>query len=66
MDAGQTDDACPHEAVVVGPPGNLWPDGMYSASAYESIIYVIGKTKDLGFNMIREYVKVRPAFWYTF
>ncbi len=42
-----------------------WPDGLYTAPAYEALIYDIDKTKELGYNMIRKHVKVEPAVWYT-
>lgn len=42
-----------------------WPDGLYTASTDEALVYDIQKTKDFGFNMIRKHVKVEPARWYT-
>lgn len=42
-----------------------WPDGLYTAPTDEALKFDIGKTKEMGFNMIRKHVKVEPARWYT-
>ncbi len=42
-----------------------WPDGLYTAPSPEALVYDIDKTKELGYNMIRKHVKVKPAVWYT-
>jgi len=41
-----------------------WPDGLYTAPTDEALLFDIVKTKDLGFNLIRKYVKVEPLRWY--
>ena len=43
-----------------------WPDGLYTASSDEALVYDIQKTKDFGYNMIRKHIKVEPARWYTY
>ena len=41
-----------------------WPDGLYTAPSDEALLFDIGKTKEMGFNLIRKHVKVEPARWY--
>ena len=41
-----------------------WPDGLYTASSDEALIYDITTMKQLGFNMLRKHIKVEPARWY--
>ncbi|HVG59912.1 MAG TPA: glycoside hydrolase family 2 TIM barrel-domain containing protein [Hyalangium sp.] len=41
-----------------------WPDGLYTAPTDEALAFDIEKTKELGFNVIRNHVKVEPARWY--
>jgi beta-galactosidase/beta-glucuronidase len=41
-----------------------WPDGLYTAPTDEALKFDVGKTKEMGFNMIRKHVKVEPARWY--
>ena len=43
-----------------------WPDGLYTAPTDEALLYDIQKTKDFGYNMIRNILKVEPARWYTY
>src|SRR3954462_9147561 len=41
-----------------------WPDGLYTAPTDEALAFDIQKTRELGFNVIRQHVKVEPARWY--
>src|SRR5262249_28081139 len=41
-----------------------WPDGLYAAPSDSALRFDIGAAKRLGFNMIREHVKVEPDRWY--
>ena len=41
-----------------------WPDGLYTATTDEALLFDIQKTREMGFNMIRKHVKVEPARWY--
>src|SRR5262249_12114351 len=41
-----------------------WPDGLYTAPTDEALRYDIDTQKRMGFNTIREDVKVEPARWY--
>ncbi|MGN0388464.1 MAG: glycoside hydrolase family 2 protein [Suilimivivens sp.] len=41
-----------------------WPDGLYTASSDEALIYDITVMKEMGFNMLRKHIKVESARWY--
>ena len=41
-----------------------WPDGLYTAPTDEALKFDIVKTKEMGYNMIRQPIKVEPARWY--
>jgi Concanavalin A-like lectin/glucanases superfamily/Glycosyl hydrolases family 2, sugar binding domain/Glycosyl hydrolases family 2 len=41
-----------------------WPDGVYTAPTDAALRYDLQVAKQLGFNMLREHVKVEPARWY--
>ena len=43
-----------------------WPDGLYTAPTDEALKFDIQKTKDFGFNMIREHIKVEPDRWFYY
>ncbi len=42
-----------------------FPDGLYTASSEDAMLYDIEYTKQLGCNLIRKHVKVEPARWYA-
>lgn len=42
-----------------------WPDGLYTPPTDEAMVFDIQTMKDLGFNMLRQHVKVAPRRWYT-
>ncbi len=42
----------------------LWPDGLYTAPTDAALRSDILSAKRLGFNMLREHVKVQPDRWY--
>jgi hypothetical protein len=42
----------------------LWPDGLYTAPTDAALRSDIVSAKRLGFNMLREHVKVQPDRWY--
>ena len=41
-----------------------WSDGYYTAPSDEALIHDIAEMKRLGFNMLREHIKVEPLRWY--
>ena len=41
-----------------------WPDGLYTAPSDEALRFDVGKTREMGFNMIRKHIKVEPSRWY--
>ncbi|MFL5830165.1 MAG: LamG-like jellyroll fold domain-containing protein [Solirubrobacteraceae bacterium] len=41
-----------------------WPDGLYTAPTDAALRFDLQAAKRLGFNMVREHVKVEPARWY--
>lgn len=41
-----------------------WPDGLYTASADEAMVFDILSMKNLGFNMLRKHMKIEPQRWY--
>lgn len=41
-----------------------WPDGLYTASSDEALIFDIQLMKDMGFNMLRKHIKIEPMRWY--
>jgi Concanavalin A-like lectin/glucanases superfamily/Glycosyl hydrolases family 2, sugar binding domain/Glycosyl hydrolases family 2 len=41
-----------------------WPDGLYTAPNDAALRFDLQAAKQLGFNMVREHVKVEPARWY--
>jgi hypothetical protein len=42
----------------------FWPDGLYTAPTDAALRFDLQAAKQLGFNMVREHVKVEPARWY--
>lgn len=41
-----------------------WPDGLYTASTDEAMIFDIETAKAMGFNVLRKHIKVEPLRWY--
>lgn len=41
-----------------------WPDGLYTPSTEEAMLYDVKMTQKMGFNMLRKHVKVEPARFY--
>ncbi len=42
----------------------FWPEGLYTHSSDEALIYDITKAKEMGFNLLRKHVKVESERWY--
>jgi beta-galactosidase/beta-glucuronidase len=41
-----------------------WPESGMTPPAEEAILFDLGKTKELGFNMTRKHIKIEPRRWY--
>lgn len=41
-----------------------WPESQLTPPDDEAMIFDVGKTKELGYNMLRKHIKVEPARWY--
>jgi hypothetical protein len=41
-----------------------WPDGIYTAPTDEALRFDLEQAKALGYNLVRQHMKVEPARWY--